>query len=180
MASSTGTCVPRRADDSGGEVILPLPLWGKQGREPLVTPPMVRTPMQARADRTGPTPQRPWFQVCQYGSSNAWLWHSTYRYEKGEVRTSPFRHPWDLPPLRLDRVIAHRAAILQVPPSNTRTSHTGPFRPPERAPRINRQRSSQLPRPARPPHPASPTGSPAPSGGCARSAPGRPRARRSR
>ena len=24
-----------------GEVILPLPLWGKQGREPLVTPPMV-------------------------------------------------------------------------------------------------------------------------------------------
>ena len=136
--------------------------------------------MQARADRTGPTPQRPWFQVCQYGSSNAWLWHSTYRYEKGEVRTSPFRHPWDLPPLRLDRVIAHRVAILQVPPSNMRTSHTGPFRPPERAPRINRQRSSQLPRPARPPRHASLTGSPAPSGGCARSAPGRPRARRSR
>lgn len=35
--------MPRGADDSGGEVILPppLPLWGKQGREPLVAPPMV-------------------------------------------------------------------------------------------------------------------------------------------
>ena len=41
MASSTGPCVPRKTDDFGGEVILPPPLWGKQGREPLVAPPMV-------------------------------------------------------------------------------------------------------------------------------------------